>query len=240
MAAQTARSPQAGTRSRRPWHRPDDQRTDIEIFADPTTPESYVLNQNLLSSGRFAAVMARADKSSALLGHIIDAVVVYGQVGLPVTADMLLPLLSEPALSEQDLQGMSELAAQIGSAHRLRAGICAHARVHPRTVIDVVWQAPARVSADISAATGTLLPAATDWVKRELGRAGLGHESLWYVSADQYNKIMATVRRWESWARRNTGRWAFLSANSFAFTDEDEMFAAGAAVLAAPSHTGRS
>jgi len=213
-----------------------DTRPDREIFADPATPESFILAHNLLPCGRIGAVISRPGKSSALLGHLLAALHEAGQVGLTVGEAELLPLLAEVALSEEDLQVMFELAADGGCvSSKLMTGICTHPRVHLRTIIDSAWQSPVHVVADIAAATGTLAPAAANWVSRELDRAGLAHERLWYVSAAQYNQISAAGRRWSAWARGNPAKVAFLLTSSFAFTNEDEMFAAGQALLAAPT-----
>jgi len=208
------------------------------VLADPATPEDYIAHIGLTDRDRLAAVMVRPNKGSALIGRIISSVGKVAAYGATTgDEDMLLALLGETQLDGEDVHAMTHLAGGQFLGPRMLTAVCLHPLADRRTVIDSVWRAPVHVAAAISAAAGTLLPAATSWVSRRLDRDGRGHERVFSTSALQYNKIVETAGRWDAWAGADPTRVSFLATTSFAFTEEQALFDAGAALLAPPERS---
>ena len=188
------------------------------------------------------AAMNRPDKSPALIGTILEAL--DDLVGLGIIANcwaQLTALLAEPALTTHALPLLAELARERGAPDGLLTAICAHPLTGAGTVIETLWNAPIDVARGAGLATGTLLPAATQWV-----RAGNPVERRipaqklyqWYVTVAQRAQISALAQEWTTATAGDPGLRSFLITASFAFTDEHEMFAAGRAVTAAPTWPG--
>lgn len=213
-----------------------DLRPTLVVFGDPATHENYILSQPLLDRATLDVVAVRANKSSALIGHIIasiDSVATYGATAHD--DDMLITLLREPELTDQDLHAMTHLAGGQFLRAGLQSAICLHPLASQRTIIDSLWRSPAHVAELVAAATRTLLPAAVSWVSRQLDCAGREQEHTFAVSALQHSQIAQTLAAWTVWTGDDPARVAALTATSFAFTDEQTLFAVAQALLTAPA-----
>ena len=218
-------------------------------YDDPDTDEAYILKVGIHCTSDLRAVMARPDKSGTLLAAIISYAI-NGEFRSQVQSglrsrvhDMLMPLLTEPNLRSWDLLCMTRALRGLGPlpSSQLRIGICGH----PRTVADsplgastllgAIWDVTPATAAQVAAATGVLRVAVIAWVRR-LGPFDnmLGHTG---ITVDQRQAITDTSRRWATWAGDNPARTAFLLTASFNFDDEDDMFAAGAALTAPAAAT---
>jgi len=214
-------------------------------YDDPTCDEAYILRVGIHCGRDLRGVMARTNKSNALLAAIIAYAIDSEhrnqvQAGLRARVhDMLMPLLTEPNLQAWDLLCMTRALRGLGplSCSQLRLGICAHPRTAPDSplgtsiLLGAVWDVTPSVATHIAAATGTLRVAAIAWVRRntDVGKPGFDP---W-----QRQAVTDTSLRWATWAGDNPARTAFLLTASFNFDDEDDMFAAGAALTAPAAHT---
>ena len=217
---------------------PFDDRLGLALLA---TPEAAILAGGIYDQESLATAMSQPDKSPALICLILEAL--DDLVGLGVIADcatQMTTLLAEPALGAQALRRLAELARENGAPDVLLTAICAHARTEVATVIETLWNAPVSTARDVGLATGTLLSAATKWVRAGNPSArwdAASDQSLYwsYVSVAQRAQICALAQEWTTATAGDPDLRSFLITASFAFTDEHEMFAAGRAVTAAPT-----
>jgi len=216
--------------------------TIADIYARPQTSESYILTGGITRADHLAAVMSRPAKGTRLIGTIINGVAnrsyPYAQ-SQEHRAALLTALVSEPALTYNQLHTICEVAVRdLLSDPALLAAVCARPG-HPRTFVHAVWNIStegARTIAEAGHARGGqdgMLAAAVSWVRRDGDRRRPGYRS-WAVTPGDQQQIDETFERW-TWATRgNPGLAAFITTGSFAFTDEDDMFAAARAVIADP------
>jgi len=186
---------------------------------------------------KLEAAIAAGDKSPALLYAIIYGVWATTS-GRTISATrgekILVELLTEPALNGEHLAAMAPRdLGRVLHGPTLLLAICAHPQVRDRTVIDALWGAPQATAV----AAGAVLPAAINWVRRELDRKELPGPRMWYVDDALEAQILTTAARWAAWAGTDPARTAFLAHGSFAFTCEDELLHAGGALTASAGRT---
>ena len=218
-------------------YRPGGIRPQLRALTDPATDERSILRRPL-HNGELDAVMARTRKSPALIAHLLTAIGELSQFTyVDGGEDMLLALLDEPALRPQEVRAMAELGERLSLSVALLTAICVHPRTRPYTIIDAIWHCTTAAAAQVGAATGLVLVAATSWVRRQSAATGTPSAGSGYPSAAQYNAITATIARWDTWAGGDPARLSFLTTSSAAFTREVDLLAAGSALLAPPSAT---
>lgn len=144
-------------------------------------------------------------------------------------------LLAEPNLDDNHLHALTVLVRRRGYRLATLAAICSHPLTSAYTTAISLWVSDASTAREVGLATGTLLPAATWWVHAELDR---GEAPGWLQNGphpDQQRRITATEARWDAASAGNPTLRAFITASSFDFTCEEEMFAVGAALTAEPA-----
>ena len=144
-------------------------------------------------------------------------------------------LLAEPALGDTHLHALTVLVRRRGYALATLAAICAHPATSAYTTAISLWSSNAATARQVALTTGTLLPAATWWVHDELARGEIGGYRDNGPHPDQQRRITATHTRWAERTAGNPALRAFIQASFGAFTSEEEMFAVGTALIAAPA-----
>ena len=214
---------------------PDGRRAAaVETYADPGTPEEYVIRTGIHTREAVAAAMRRPTKGPALIAALIVAGAETTRVGSRGFDRLLVALPVEPELRAVDLRAMAHAltGAAFGSWETIGA-VCAHHLADAETVVDALWNAPLRITRGVAAAGGRLLPGAVDWVGRELERGEISGVRLARPDVFQRGRIAATIRRWETGSAGSAGLRSFVATNSFTFTREDDLFAAGARLAGA-------
>ena len=207
------------------------------IYADPATTEDHILSHGIPDMRHLDAVMSRPNKSEALVTAIVndfraDAHMRYSDRFATRT---LRYLLAEPALSANNLADIAQVTVMdLFADAGLWAAICLHPAVREETIITVAWTASTAIARDIAVATGLLLPAATSWVGRRRDLTESDRRD-WYVTVRQRAEIKQVAHTWAAWAGTDRNLVSFLQAGSFAFADQDVMFAAALAVCAPPA-----
>jgi len=208
------------------------------VPAYPGPDEDYVLAHGIRTTERLTEVMSRPDKSPTLIDALIGGLRrgwgPYRALSDEDVAQLLMSLLEEPALTTRNVRNLAHFAvADLPRHAELLTAICVHPVADNDAVITAVWYATGPTAQDIAVATGLLLPAAVNWVSREVDRATCGHRD-WAVSSASRKRATQVAQRWEAWAGTDRNLVLFLVTSSFTFTDEDDLFAAGRAVCAAP------
>jgi len=175
------------------------------------------------------AAMAHRRKGPALIGAILDAVFHTDGVHFEQGQGALMGLLAEPALSPGKLRDLIWGAGAQGGWDTVAAA-CGHALADEELVVTALWNAPEHVAAAVARTGLSLLPGATKWVSRQ-PRAGGQPRS---VSTELRNQIAATAQRWAARSEGDPALRSFVATASFGFSDENAMFAAGAAIIAEP------
>jgi len=211
------------------------------VFADPATTEAYIIEAGIHSRERLTAVMSRPHKGPELITLLIDDAAMgrlpYSLLSDATLAKHLLLLLALPAVTAQHLRTLAEVAVQgLPPAAELLAALCVHPLADSKTVITALWYASGRTQQNVALVTGQLLPAALNWVSREVDRVQGGHHD-WQISHGQRRRVMEAERRWADWAGADRAMTSFLVTSSFTFTDEADLFAAGRAISASPTFT---
>jgi len=221
--------------------------TIADIYARSQTSESYILAGGITRADHLAAVMSRPSKGTRLIAAIISGVrdnaYPYSQSREHRTS-LLTTLLAEPALTYDQLHTICEIAVRdLLSDPDLLAAVCARPG-HPHTFVHALWGIStegARTIAEAGYARGSeeaMLAAAINWVRRDADRRRSGYRG-WAVTSGDRQQIDETLERW-TWATRgNPALAAFVTTSSFAFTDEDDLFAVGRAICAQPPRSGR-
>jgi len=204
--------------------------------AGPSQDEAHILAHGIHSRGQLDAAMALPDKSITLITHLLIVIITARLTADSAEQDGLLTtLLSEPALSAYNLRYMTlVMRGRRGTSPDILTAICAHPRTDPDTVIDALWNAPQRACSAVGATSGTLLAAATDWVSRQVDAGAVDGQRLGAPTAAQRRIIHALAYRWGTRCAGKPSLAAFVATTAFVFTDEDELFAAGAAITAPP------
>jgi len=187
--------------------------------------------------------LACPNKSSATLTKIIDFAYHPRNVGyVPNALDAngdasLVALLGEPALTGANLLSMARVVdswSSFGNHRDLQTAICGHPLADDNIRTAVLWNAGPDVLHDVATRTRCLLPAVIGWLRREIL---YGDGSSLLPEPDQRRQLDATLAWWESWSAGNPERRTFLLTSWPMFTTEDDMFAAGLAMLAGPRRT---
>ena len=201
-----------------------------EVLADHATPEEDIIYWGIIGRGEFTAAMSRPNKSQTLLGVLtIHAIgVIYQDIDFYTAS--LLTLAGEPGLRAHDLRALAHQCGDGRIGRPLLNALCAHPNIELGTLVTLLYSVTPKAAGAVSLAIGSLLPSVVAWV-------------MWQVDVDQHPTthqlgiITQTRDRWAAWTDGDPGRARFLQASSFDFTDEDDMFAAGAALCAAPGRT---
>jgi len=212
-----------------------------DVFADPATTEAFIIEAGILSRERLAAVMSRPVMGPELITVLVDAAaegrLPYSTFSDAALAKHLLVLLALPEVTAQHVRTLAQAAIQgLPPDAELLSALCVHPLADTKTVITALWYATGRTHRSVAAATGQLLPAALNWVSREVDRVQGGHHD-WQISHGQRRRVMETQRRWANWAGADRSMISFLVASSFSFTNETDLFAAGRAISASPTFT---
>jgi len=202
---------------------------------NPNTAADCHLSRELFTGGQPAlqAALRHRHKGPVLIGAILDAVFHTRGVGLEQGQDALVSLLAEPALSLPKLRDLV-WGAGVQLGWGTVAAACGHALADEELIVTALWDAPEHVAVAVARPTGSRLPGAVKWVSGHPASGG----QLRAVSKQCRGQITQIVQRW---ARRSEGDpqlRSFVAAASFGFTSEDDMFAARAAIIAAPTGTG--
>ena len=214
------------------------ERPLLTVLADPTTPENWIMCRPLHQRDALDAVIRRAHKSPTLIGHILTNISESSQFRtFSDVEDVLLRLLADPNSDEENVHTIARLSVGLTLSPALLTEICVHPLAAQHLVIDTLWRSSAACVEQVAATTGLLLVAAVNWVSARCGRDNRLNRGLWYVDAELETQILTTTAAWTTWAGTNPGRTAFLAASSAAFTDENELLAAGAALTGAPAAT---
>jgi len=209
------------------------------VLADPAAPESLIMCRPLRQRAILDAAISRAHKSPTLIAHILSNIsdAAQFQLWFADVEDMLLALLADPGCNEENVHAIARLHARLSLSPALLSKICVHPLVPRRTVIDTLWRSSTATAEQVGTTTGLLLVAAVNWVSARADRNDRLGRGLWYVDDELEAQILTTTHTWTTWAGTDPGRVAFLAASSAAFTNEDELLAAGAALTGAPTAT---
>ena len=216
------------------WDADTSPTTRRSIYDNPDTAEAYLIEAGIITVADFSAAIDRPAKSAALIGAIIDFALHGAPPSRrPVTARSMATLLGEPALTGEHLLAMTRAAHLIG-AHRdgLMLAICSHPAADDDALTAALWNTGREHAALVAARTGSLLPAAVGWFRthRIARRPGTG-----FPTAEEHHQIGELAAEWTTWAAGDGARTAFLTHHWSDFTTIDELFAVGAALVAAPS-----
>jgi len=213
-----------------------DGRLITEVFADPATTEDFILRYGIHSPDALRAAMSRPNKGPALIRAILDDVIRAAWVNHHISDQVLRTLLNEPGLRPTDLTIMARTALA-RQQWPVLAAICAHHDADAKLISDTLWNANGRTAVETARATHTLLPVAVAWVVGQVGLHQVLGSHLGTPTAAQRAAILATASRWTAACVGNPDLATFLVNRSFTFTCEDELFAAGRAIAAAPSRS---
>ena len=211
-------------------------RSDREVFADPSTPESYVIASLLLTRNQLDGAAARPGKSPDLVSAILKRVVAF-MASPDYCVQLLTGLLREPNLLPSALGSMSRIAVGTLNGEVLTA-VCCHRHTSEHIRIESIWSfgdLAGPVAAAVARATGTLAPIATRWVYAQAGRSPEVGWAYFSPSINQRALIDKTTARWDAAAANNPDLVAFLIASHDQFTNEAELFAAASALAASPT-----
>ena len=119
-------------------------RSTQELFADPTTPDADLLGCPIPDAGALAAVLARPNKSPALIADLVGGVIYNRYPTHPIDNDVTACVLAETALSTEDLDALAR-TVQIRPRFdtSLIAALIVHPRLDPHAAIKVLWEPPA-------------------------------------------------------------------------------------------------
>jgi len=219
----------------------DDSRSgppQAEVFAEPRTAESYIINAGIHDREALDAVLSRPVKSEGLLHALIQVIGTAPWVPPLDTYPLMNVLLSDPAVSAGNLELMASWSLRYATGETpdaLRLAVCVHPAAEMATLVAALWGPPERVpqavGRAVAAATSSLVPAAVCWVCRYSRRAACTPSSL--------TKVEALVARWEAQCAGDRALVAFVASRGFDYTDEVDMFAVGRALSAAPAATAR-
>ena len=215
------------------WRHSNPSPADSRIIYDnPDTPEAYLIEAGIADMYDFSAATARATKSPALLGEIINFALHGSFFNFEETSAYMLTLMGEPALGGEHLLAITR--AMCGRARHsdgLMLTICAHPAADVSVLTAALWNAGRGTAALVAAHTGSLLPAAVGWFRTHQ----VGHPGYGYPTADECHQIGELVASWTTWCAGDGARTAFLAHHWSDFTTDDELFAVGAALAAAPA-----
>ena len=219
----------------------DDGRTTQQVYADPDTPEADIVARGIRTREELAAVLGREHMSARLIGEMIVLFVTTWDSQPSVTAnlddddaaDTMIALTREPELTAKHLDAMAVWYPwRNGSARqRLVMAVCTHPLATTDTVVGALWDSSSRCARDVAVATGSLAATATVWART---RARTSQFQVGYATRANRDSVAELEARWEARVGGDHALRSFLITNSHLFTDEDEMFAAGAAVVAPP------
>ena len=206
-------------------------RTDVK-----TPTEAYIHAYGIQSRAYLDAAMLMTDKSPALLGRLILTIVTGHLTRNHDDGDaMLSALMGEPALDARGLREMAQsMRGRGGTTPDILTAICTHPRVDPYTVIDALWKSPQPAAQAVARAGGSLLPAAINWVGRQVDAKTAPGLRLGSPDNEQSALIRALTSAWATRCEGNHALGAFIANAAFSFTDENELFAAGYAISAPP------
>jgi len=212
--------------------------------ATSETSEEPLLAQRPKDHAWLAAALGRPNKSAELLDNIVDTLgYLVGMGGVSAGVDELVTsLLDEPELADRHLRSLAEFilvrttAGGFGApaVTSQLAAICRHAQTGQDTVVDTLWHSDWRVARAVGRSTGTLLPAAVVWVR---ARARAEADTWQHNVSYRHEQVAETAARWTALTADEPALAAFLATSSFHFTDENELLAAGRAVLSVPART---
>ena len=206
--------------------------TRRDIYDNPATPEAHLIGAGIINMLDFAAATARPTKSPALLGVIIDFALHGSYLDFEETKAAMLTLLSEPGLTGAHLLSMTRsMRGRALRSNDLLFGICGHGLADVDVITAALWNTNPATTTLVATHTGTLLPAAIGWFRvNRVTATGYG-----YPVADWHRQITELTAEWTTWASDDPARTAFLTHRWSDFATTDEMFAAGAALAAAPA-----
>jgi len=230
---------QGGRPDDRPVHeglaRPATLAESAAWMGNPDTSEAAIASYGIPTNAHLAVVLARNPKGPDLLAAVVDAVV-GGVLTDPDQDATLAALLAEPAITAAHLISLTRVHSLTGfNIEALMVALCAHALAPPDMVVGVLWRGPESIHVDVAAATGSLLAPAVSWVRRQVRASRTPGQPRLAPSLSQRAEIVAVADRWAAATHGQPAMVAFLLTSSFAFTDEDIMFAAGRALVAAPT-----
>ena len=185
---------------------------------------------------RLDSAIRRPNKSPELIGYLISAVengrawCTHDKAVAAVRA-----LADEERLSAANLYSLAWIItrriSRTAELDDVLVAVCAHPLAEDRTVIYSLWTATAKFTTEVAQASGSLIPGATWWVRRELNKTvlcmGVG-----IPSHEQENMVADVAARWGRRAGDNAALRATVATSSMMFTDEDELFAAAEAICA--------
>ena len=221
VSAQTAPWPNLAAPAQ-PWE---------DVLSDPNTSETLILTHGLHTLGEMLAASARTPKGPALIRAIIDDTARATWIPDDTISQILDQLLTEDALTAADLRSVAAAARSIGSRHTVVAAI-SHRLAGNAIVMNTLWGASWDAAQEAGRSCGTLLPAATWWVRTSLARTGCWNKIHATPGFAQCDTILTLAARWEHATREEPALAAFIRCAAGNFTDENTMFAAGRGLCA--------
>lgn len=219
---------------------PYDGRPLGEVYADPGTPESFILRTGLRSPAAVHAALSRPDKSLAMIRALADAFAAHWSWLTAEQSDAAAGVLvADPAL---DRDGLLAVARSLHSTGRQRspallAAVVSHRLANPDVLVNALWMATQDRVRAVADVTGSIGVVALWWVCRgyDWPQAPPGARSRRDGDGDAVVRTRATTTRWAARVAGNPALAAFVLAAAFDFTDEETLFAAGSAICAAPA-----
>jgi len=209
----------------------------------PVNPHTTPV-QTIDFSDRLDAAMSRPNKSPDLIGALISGVengrawCSHDKAVATVRA-----LAGEKRLSAANLYALAWTITRhlprTGELDDVLVAVCAHPLAGSGTLMHSLWTATAKFTTEVARASGSLLPGATWWVRRELGKTALCMRD-GIPNREQEEMVADVANRWLRRAGDNDALRSMVATTSLMFTDEDEMFAAAAAICAPATEPGRT
>lgn len=211
----------------------------VDAYADPATPESFILRNGFRSPEAVHAALSRPNKSLAMIRALADAFAAHWSWLSAEQSDAAAgALVADPAL---DRDGLLAVARSLHSTGRQRApDLLAAVVSHPLADFDVLvaamWMATGDRVRAVAALTGSFGVVALWWVchGHDWPQAPSGARGRPDGDGNAVVRIRATTARWTARVAGSPALAAFVLVAAFDFTDEETMFAAGSAICAAP------
>jgi len=208
----------------------------IVTYAYPQAAEKAIDAGRVDFSNRLDAAMSRLGKSPDLIGALISGIengrawCTHARAVATVRA-----LAAEERLSAANLYALAwtitRHISRTGELDDVLVSVCAHPLAGDATIIYSLWTATAKFTTDVAQASGSLLPGATWWVRRKLGKTALCM-GVGIPTREQESMVAEVADRWARRAGNNDALLAMVATSSLMFTDEDEMFATAEAICA--------
>jgi len=217
----------------------------LALVSAPNAPnaarDALILERGIHDEATLRAVLSLPDKSSGLITQLLDDVARHLYPPSANEEGIFESVLGEAALNQDHLRALAfTIARWVRVGPSTLAAICSHELVATPAVgpeesrgwvllpvVAMLRGESQEVAREVARLSGSFLPAALWWV---LGRPNVDRVEL-------VDRVADVASRWAGQSAGNPALVSFLMNASFDFTSEADLFAAGAAICAAPART---